>query len=593
MSPPSAEVEHRNDGATEKDSAHRRHWFDLIAIVLLLALIASSWCYGQRVSSHADWHTPLTYKGPYAVRDRSDILIYSGFIRAARDGHFAPFTAKFVPELGAPFDGNWNDWPYLEYVPLYLIGVLARRVGIFAALNITLLACNLLAGLAFYFVARYRKVDIIWSFTAALVFGLAPFIFMHSPDHPMVAFCWHVPLLVLVLMWLTDDDGIVIGSKRFWAAIAVAFIAGLLNPYYFVTFVQLVLLTAGVIFFRNRNKRQLGTAFCLVGATGAAFILINLDPWLWQVSLSRNHGAVVRQFQWLEIYALKALDLFTPPSNHQWTVFREFAQWRAGVALLHDEGSYIGIIGAIALLILLGTAIRRAVHRGPEPIPTGAFWVLWIFLYYSTGGLNAIVGALGFTYLRAGCRLSVFILAIALLFATEWISRKRLRPAIAVALAVVCWVVILFDQVPIPPSPEEKAEIAQQVSSDETFVRDLENALPAGAMVFQLPVMDFPESPLRTESSYDQLRPYLFSRQLRWSFGSMKGRLREQWQHDVEKLSLPESMAEIKKRGFSALYVSRVGYPDGARELEENLRKLGYDQEIENSDRDLFCFILR
>ena len=130
------EVEPEGDRPTPKNLPHRRRWRDIIAIVLLLAVIAGSWCYAQRMWNRADWQTPLTYKGPYAVRDRSDILIYSGFIRAARDGHFAPFTAKFVPELGAPFDGNWNDWPYLEYVPLYLIGVLARAVGIFTALNI-------------------------------------------------------------------------------------------------------------------------------------------------------------------------------------------------------------------------------------------------------------------------------------------------------------------------------------------------------------------------------------------------------------------------------------------------------------------------
>jgi len=145
----------------------------------------------------------------------------------------------------------------------------------------------------------------------------------------------------------------------------------------------------------------------------------------------------------------------------------------------------------------------------------------------------------------------------------------------------------------MPPSPDEKAVIAQQVLDDEKFVRDMENILPPGAMIFQLPVMDFPEAPLRTESSYDHLRPYLFTRQLRFSFGSMKGRLREQWQHDIEKSSLPESIDEIKRRGFGALYVSRVGYPDGARELEENLRRLGYNREIESAERDLFCVLLQ
>ena len=73
----------------------------------------------------------------------------------------------------------------------------------------------------------------------------------------------------------------------------------------------------------------------------------------------------------------------------------------------------------------------------------------------------------------------------------------------------------------------------------------------------------------------------------------MKGRPREQWQHDVEKLSLLDAVAEVKRRGFSALCVSRVGYPDGARELEQNLRLLGYNEEIQSAEGDLFCVRLQ
>ena len=529
MSEAIASVEHEGDGAERTVRADRRRRFDILAIVVLVAVITASWCYANGMSHRTDWQMPLTYKGPYVGRDKSDILVYSAFIRAARDGHFAPFAAKFVPELGAPYDGNWNDWPYLEYVPLYLIGVLARGAGIFAALNIALLFWNCLAGITFYVVARCRRIDITWSFIAALAFGLASFIFAQSPDHPMVALCWHVPLLLLVVKWLTDERGVAFGSKRFWVGISVAFIAGLQNPYYSSTFCQLALLAAGAMFLRTRNKGHLIVAACLVGATVAAFVLINLDPWFWQIRLGRNHGAVVRQFQWLEIYALKALDLFIPPLNHQWAAFREVGRWRASVALLHDEGSYLGIIGIAALVLLLVIAIGAAARPDSEKVPAEVLWVLWIFLFYSTGGLNAIVGALGFTYLRAGCRLSIFILAAALLFAAEWLSRKKLGPAVASAVAAICCLIILLDQIPMPPSPDEKAVIAQQVLDDEKFVRDMENILPPGAMIFQLPVMDFPEAPLRTESSYDHLRPYLFTRQLRFSFGSMKGRLREQW----------------------------------------------------------------
>jgi phosphoglycerol transferase len=536
------------------------------------------------------WRLPTTYNGPYAGRDKSDIIVYSAFIRAARDGHFAPFCSKFVPELGAPFTANWNDWPFLEYVPLYLIGVLARAVGIFAALNIALLTWHLLAGITFYLVARYRKIDIVWSFTTALAFGLASFIFSQSPDHPMVALCWHVPLFLVVWGWLSDEAGIQRQSKRFWFGIAIGFIAGLQNPYYSATFCQLVVLTAAAMFIRTRKPNHLISGLWFLAATASAFVLININPWLYSLRFGRSQGAVVRQFQWLEIYALKLLDLFVPPLNHLWETFRNFAQWRAQVAILHDEGSYLGIIGAAALLLLVTSAIHTAIKRNSLRVPTAAWQVLWIFAFYTTGGLNAIVGALGFTYLRAGCRLSIVILAVSLLFAAEWLARRRDRLLILSSLAAgACCLVVLLDQVPLPPSQDEKVMIARQISSDEKFVADTESALPHGAMVFQLPVMDFPEAPLRTVSSYDHLRPYLYTRYLRFSFGSMKGRPREQWQHDLEKMSLPDAINEVKERGFSALYVSRIGYPDGAHELEQNLRALGYNEIIQSAEGDLFC----
>jgi phosphoglycerol transferase len=105
--------------------------------------------------------------------------------------------------------------------------------------------------------------------------------------------------------------------------------------------------------------------------------------------------------------------------------------------------------------------------------------------------------------------------------------------------------------------------------------------------------MEYPDSPLRDVLAYDHLRPYLFTQHLRFSFGSMKGRPREEWQHDVAKLSLPDSIAEIKGRGFSALYVNRKAYPNHAADLEESLRALGYDRKIDNQLDDTFCVLLR
>lgn len=551
--------------------------------------------------NRAAWNLPSAYIGPYQgpLSSKSDVLLHLAFIRAARDGHFGPLRSKIVPELGAPYDGNWNDWPITEEFPIYAMGLTARAFGIFGALNLALLSCHLLAGLTFYLVGRYRGVGIVWSFTAALAFGLASYIFSQSPDHVLVALCWHVPLFLLVWNWVASESGVEPRSKRFWFGIVVGLLAGLQMPYYSGIFCQLVLLGGVAMFVRTRDWRRLLSPVCFVAATAFTFALMNLDTWIYRLKFGPNPGALVREYQWLEIYGLKLVDLIVPPLNHRWELFRSFAQWRAHTQILHDEGSYFGFIGVAAFLLLAGVALRGLCQRGSLRIPKEVWQVLWIFVFFTTGGLNAIGGLLGFTFFRAGCRFSVVILAIALLFAAEFLTRRmgrRTWPTLAAGL--LCCVVVLLDQVPAPASPEERAVIADQISSDQKFVADIESIsskgapmfpLPAKAtLVFQLPVMDFPEGPLRDVAAYDHLRPYLYSHHLRFSFGSMKGRAREQWQHDLTSLSLPDVIAELKKRGFSGLYVNRNAYPDKARGIEETLRSLGDDRVIDSVEGDLF-----
>ena len=171
---------------------------------------------------------------------------------------------------------------------------------------------------------------------------------------------------------------------------------------------------------------------------------------------------------------------------------------------------------------------------------------------------------------------------------------------------------ILWDQVPRAPSREQTAAIARQVEADREFTGKMEEALPAGAMVFQMPVMEFPESPLPGVPPYDHFRPYLYSKNLRFSYGSMKGREREKWQPAVQaklfegasldqqagKIKVNEANAriavdELKRLGFSAIYINRNGFPDRGKGLEEALLDLGYTKPpIRNATGDLACIVL-
>ena len=131
------------------------------------------------------------------------------------------------------------------------------------------------------------------------------------------------------------------------------------------------------------------------------------------------------------------------------------------------------------------------------------------------------------------------------------------------------------------------------VESDREFTRKIEARLPKSAMIFQVPIMEFPESPAPGMPSYDHFRPYLHSESLRFSFGGVKGRSWVQWQQEVAKLeSLSDVITKIQSYGFAAVYVNRSGFQDKGEGLLQAMRQLGYTEVIESKAGDLFCVLI-
>jgi hypothetical protein len=503
-------------------------------------------------------------------------------------------------------------------------GVLARVFGLFAGLNIAMVLSNVLAAAIYYGVAKKVGCRTGWAFVSALAYGLSPFLFAHAPYHITCEWVWHVPLFLLVWRWVSTEPGIQPWSRRFWQVCGIGFLTGCLNPYFTNILCQLTLLGAGVQYLRNRSRPALLSALAVVAAAAVAFALMNLDTWTYKLVHGPNEGALVREYKWLEIYGLKIKDLFIPPVTHRWDAFANFSKAHRQAAPLLDEGaSYQGIIGLVCLLWLAFTAVKDVVKGREKDVPMEAWQVLWIVLMFTTGGLNALFAATtGFTMFRGGCRYSIVILAITLLWAARRLSAlqaesERDRPAGTtdwrwLAAAAFACLVILWDQVPRPPTADEQATIARQVAADREFTEKMEAALPDRAMVFQMPVMEFPESPAPGVPPYDHFRPYLYSKNLRYSFGSMKGRDREKWQPELqakffEGATLDQqagmirvnpgnaraAVAELERLGFSAIYINRNGFPDRGKGIEEALLDMGYTKPpIRNATGDLACIVL-
>ena len=596
--------------------------FAIAAIPVLMSVVFVAFCSAAGTWPLAGFGQPSTY-----VEDptKSDIMWTYASLKASTEGDATPFFWKTVRRLNAPFEANWTDWPSLDELHGLVLVLCANVFGIFGGLNVVLLLGHLLAAGTFFCVARVGGCSPLWSFVGGLAYGLSPYMFAQSPHHSGIEWAWHVPLFTLVWRWAATDPGIEPGSKRFKQATGIGLLTGLLNIYYTNILCQLTLVGAAIQYLRNRARPALLGALAVIAAAALGFAASNLDTWTYKAAYGANDGALVREYKWLEIYGLKIKDLFIPPVTHRSDALQNFSISHRKEAVLNDEDGapYQGIVGLACLIWLAGTAISCLIRGREKDVPMEAWQVLWIVLMFTTGGLNALVGAVtGFTMFRGGCRYSIVILAITLLWAARRLSdlqaaaaekhddvgRKRLW---MVAAALLCGL-IFWDQVPRAPSKELRATIDRQVAADREFTEKMESALPDGAMVFQMPVMDFPESPGPGVPPYDHFRPYIFSKHLRFSFGTHKGREREKWQPAVQgkffegaildqnagliRVKEPNAriaVDELKRLGFSAIYVNRNGFPDRGKGIEEALLELGYTKPvIRNATGDLMCIVL-
>src|SRR5262249_23621594 len=94
------------------------------AAVLACVIAAIGACAFAR-RSLAAWRAPLFYAG--------DAWAFMAEIKAAQDGHIKPFRTIRIPELNAPFEGEWNDFPSRQPTFAWLGGLLARWLGLFPA----------------------------------------------------------------------------------------------------------------------------------------------------------------------------------------------------------------------------------------------------------------------------------------------------------------------------------------------------------------------------------------------------------------------------------------------------------------------------
>src|SRR5262249_58825521 len=132
-----------------------------------------------------------------------------------------------------------------------------------------------------------------------------------------------------------------------------------------------------------------------------------------------------------------------------------------------------------------------------------------------------------------------------------------------------------LDQIPAGAAPDHRRDAAQFLG-DRLFVRKIEQSVPPGSMIFQLPVAAFPEGgTVGSMDDYNQFRGYFHSSQLRWSYGAMKGREIAKMQGELAGLTPAERVERLRRFGFAGIMINRKGLPDAGREGAGRLLPIG------------------
>jgi phosphoglycerol transferase len=296
---------------------------------------------------------------------------------------------------------------------------------------------------------------------------------------------------------------------------------------------------------------------------------------------------------------LKLTQLLLPIGGHRWEKFAALKyRYNLGPLINENDTSSLGIVGSIGFLVLIGAIFSR--RKLPALIEALSSLNIAAFLLGTVGGLGVLFALLVSPQIRAYTRISPFIAFFSFIVVAWLLDRLFVRlptPSLRIVYylgLVVVLVVGVLDQTSttfffVP----EYEKIKREWDSDADFVSRIEASLPTRAMVFQLPYMQFPESPpLYQMRPYEHYKAYLHSKTLRWSYGAPLGEKEDRWQQAVSAQPVPELVKSVRAVGFAGIYINRDGYEDHGARLESDLTALLKTQPIVNLEGNLAFYKL-
>lgn len=479
------------------------------------------------------------------------------------------------PSIGAPRGQVLYDFPLLDLVNLAIIRVLCAIVPNFAVVeNLAFILSFPLAASTAAYAAQRIGLRPVTSFAIGVLYAFEPYHFLRFERHLALSLYYITPLALLLVYDVSRGRASVFPGgeprraygRRMAGYAALAILTGLSGLYYAAMGIALITICS-LVSAINRKRGRIFVSGVAFSAVAVLAVLCAAAP---SIGYWRQRGmptAFVRPAGETEQFALTLSQMLLPTPDHRIPalarVRARFEQSQLPVLNNENNSAALGTAGAIGLILIIAAPFidpLRKILRRKLILSTA---VIVSLLWATVGGISAILSLLPLgSTIRATNRVSIFIAFYALCglgAVVESLARRRfgaVRPGIAGLCACVVVAVCALDQCPASFRVPDRF-VAVKFASDEQFGQYIDQTLPPGAMIFNLPYAPFPEGIHTGLGDYDEFRPYLHTRRVRYSYGTVRGRGDDAWQLPLLSAPAPVMAAALRQRGFQAIIVDQ------------------------------------
>jgi hypothetical protein len=473
------------------------------------------------------------------------------------------------------------------FYTILLYGVTRLTADPILAVNITLVILAVINSLSLYIICKYFQVSKFISIPLSISFGLTPWVLSRLAWPSMTSYSVLVFGIFLTYLISSGDLNRLLlngnGKRSLINKLALVAMCSFvfMGPGYYVFYLAIVCIPI-ILFSWSAKPNKIASVKSVALMAVTAFITIFLQIWLAAPQGKIAESVVTRSPGEALLYGGSTYTLFLPDSN---SGLSQVASWMKkldediqGVVRLSGEGdAAFSIIGAFAFIsmLLYVLYVLLAPKREISSFNSVALGILAAIglsavFWFQFAGMNTILSSLVDLPIRVYGRLgglitsaSMILLAILLnQFAKSQSKKFRFHPRFF--LILICTglaALIVFDQV-------DGARLSTKLSSEKQsevseFIGAAESMVSAGCPVLTLPLQPYPNAfPIGTMGVYEQAYFYLFSENLKFTYGLDNLSTTFSDYKNLEALRDSDLLNEASRAGFCAIIVDQNGYED-------------------------------